>query len=102
MSPKETVGMLELPDWFKDFSSGYLGRAGSQASIASVAKALKKGGRFVLDIGSAAESLLPSLQPRRWIAVGDILFLSSATYDANESRLDVEYTFVHGGVHEKK
>src|SRR5438445_924919 len=101
--------MRDLP-WIARFdgalcfgnSFGYLGRAGSQASIASVAKALKKGGRFVLDIGSAAESLLPSLQPRRWIEVGDILFLSSATYDVNESRLDVEYTFVRGGVHEKK
>ena len=86
--------MRDLP-WSERFdgalcfgnSFGYLGRAGSHASIASVARALKKGGRFVLDIGSAAESLLPSLQPRRWIAVGDILFLSAATYDANESRL---------------
>ncbi|HYS53489.1 MAG TPA: class I SAM-dependent methyltransferase [Thermoanaerobaculia bacterium] len=83
-------------------SFGYLGRAGSQASIASIAKAMKPGARFVLDIGSAAESLLPSLKTRRRIAVGDILFLSSATYDVNESRLDVEYTFVRGSVHEKK
>src|SRR5207253_3938242 len=83
-------------------SFGYLGRAGSLASIASVAKALKKGGRFVLDIGSAAESILPSLQQRRWIAVGDILFLSSATYDVSESRLDVEYTFLRGNSRETK
>jgi len=83
-------------------SFGYLGRAGSQELIPAVAKALKKGGRFVLDIGTAAESLLPSLQPRRWITVGDIIFLSSAAYDTSESRLDVEYTFVRGGIHEKK
>jgi SAM-dependent methyltransferase len=83
-------------------SFGYLGRAGTQASIVSIANALKRGARFVLDMGSAAESLLPALQQRRWIAVGDILFLSSATYDVNESRLDVDYTFVRGGSQEMK
>ena len=44
----------------------------------------------------------PSLQQRRWIAVGDILFLSSATYDVSESRLDVEYTFLRGNSRETK
>jgi SAM-dependent methyltransferase len=72
-------------------SFGYLGRSGTRASIASIADAMKPGARFVVDTGSIAESILTSLQQRRWIAVGDILFLSSATYDVNESRLDVEY-----------
>ncbi|MDQ6800270.1 MAG: class I SAM-dependent methyltransferase [Acidobacteriota bacterium] len=83
-------------------SFGYVGRAGTRASIASIAGAIKPGARFVLDIGSIAESILPSLQQRRWIAVGDILFLSSATYDVNESRLDVEYTFIRGNARETK
>lgn len=83
-------------------SFGYLGRAGTHASIAAIAGAMKPGARFVIDTGSIAESILPSLQQRRWIAIGDILFLSSATYDVNESRLDVEYTFVRGDVRETK
>jgi SAM-dependent methyltransferase len=83
-------------------SFGYLGRAGTRASIAAMAGALKPGARFVVDTGSIAESILPSLQQRRWIAVGDILFLSAATYDVNESRLDVEYTFIRGNSRETK
>src|SRR5439155_2655692 len=69
-------------------SFGYLARAGTRASIASISGAMKRGARFVVEMGSAAESILPSLQQRRWIAVGDILFLSSAMYDVSESRLD--------------
>jgi SAM-dependent methyltransferase len=83
-------------------SFGYLGRAGTRASIASIAGAMKQGARFVLDTGSIAESILPSLQQRRWIEIGDILFLSAAAYDVNESRLDVEYTFVRGNSRETK
>jgi SAM-dependent methyltransferase len=83
-------------------SFGYLGRAGTRASIASIAGAMKQGALFVLDTGSIAESILPALQQRRWIEIGDILFLSSAAYDVNESRLDVEYTFVRGNSRETK
>ena len=83
-------------------SFGYLGRAGTRASIASVANALRPGARFVVDTGSIAESILLSLQPRRWIAIGDILFLSAATYDVSASRLDVEYTFIRGNSRETK
>ena len=83
-------------------SFGYVGREGTRASIASIAKALKPGARFVLDIGSAAESILPSVPQRRWMTFGDILFLSAATYDASASRLDVEYTFIRGNVRETK
>lgn len=83
-------------------SFGYLGRAGTRATVAAIAKAMKPGARFVLESGAAAESLLPHLQERRWIEAGDILFLSAATYDVAESRLDVDYTFVRGGVRETK
>ena len=83
-------------------SFGYLGREGTLASMASIAGAMKPGAQFVLDTGSAAESILPALQQRRWIAVGDIVFLSAATYNVSESRLDVEYTFVRGNSRETK
>ena len=83
-------------------SFGYLGRAGTRDSVAAIAKTMKPGARFVLESGAAAESLLPHLQERRWMEAGDILFLSAATYDAGESRLDVAYTFVRGGVRETK
>ena len=66
----------------------------------TLAAALKPGAAFILETGAAAESLLPSLQTRRWMEVGDILFFSSATYDASASRLDVDYSFVRGSVRE--
>ena len=101
--------MRELP-WHGRFdgvlcfgnSFGYLGRDGTRASVAAIARAMKRGARFVLETGAAAESLLPHLQERRWIEAGDILFLSAAAYDVAESRLDVEYTFVRGGERETK
>jgi SAM-dependent methyltransferase len=45
-------------------SFGYLGRAGTRTSIASIEGALKPGARFVVDTGSIAESILPALQQR--------------------------------------
>ena len=83
-------------------SFGYLGREGSRDSIAAIARALKRGAAFVLETGAAAESLLPSLQQRRWMEVKDILFLSASSYDIAESRLDVEYIFVRGATRETK
>src|SRR5437763_8232545 len=44
-----------------------------------------------------AESLLPSLARNRWYRLGDILMLSENRYDPVESRLDIDYTFVHDG-----
>jgi hypothetical protein len=49
-----------------------------------------------------AESLLPSLQSRRWMEIGDILYFSSATYDSSASRLDVEYSFLRGSERETR
>jgi SAM-dependent methyltransferase len=83
-------------------SFGYCDRAGTRAFVRSLADSLKPGAAFVLESGAAAESLLPSLQPRRWMEVGDILFFSSATYDASASRLDVEYSFMRGSVKETR
>ena len=83
-------------------SFGYIGRAGTQDAIAAIANAMKPGARFVLDTGSAAESLLSSPPSRRWMQAGEILFLSSASYDVLESRLDVEYTFIRGATRETK
>ncbi|MEA2338583.1 MAG: hypothetical protein QOE82_2590 [Thermoanaerobaculia bacterium] len=81
-------------------SFGYCDRDGTRAFVRSLAGSLKPGAAFVLETGATAESLLPSLQTRRWMEVGDILFFSSATYDASASRLDVDYSFIRGTVRE--
>jgi SAM-dependent methyltransferase len=83
-------------------SFGYCDRDGTRAFVRSLADALKPGAAFVLETGAMAESLLPALQTRRWMEAGDILFFSSATYDTALSRLDIEYSFLHGGVRETR
>ncbi|HEX4166462.1 MAG TPA: class I SAM-dependent methyltransferase, partial [Bryobacteraceae bacterium] len=44
--------------------------------LAAVVRCLKRGARFILDTGMAAESILPSLVRNRWFRLGDILMLS--------------------------
>lgn len=78
-------------------SFGYMEYDGSCAFLAAVSRSLKQGGRFVLDSGITAESLLPKLQTQRWFRFGDIFFLSSNRYNATESRLDIQYTFIRDG-----
>ena len=101
--------MRELP-WRSRFdgalcfgnSFGYCGRDGTRAFVRALAASLKPGAAFVLETGAAAESLLPSLQTRRWMEAGDILFFSSAAYDSSDSRLDVDYSFIRGAVRESR
>jgi SAM-dependent methyltransferase len=96
--------MTDLP-WREEFdgafcfgnSFGYLDDAGNARFLAAVARALRPGGRFVLDTGLTAEGLFPTFQERRWLQVGDILFLSQGQYDPVSGRLKTEYTFVRGG-----
>jgi SAM-dependent methyltransferase len=78
-------------------SFGYLDDAGNAHFLKAVAAALKPGARFVLDTGVVAESLLPNFPERRWLQVGDILFLSHGRYDHARGRLDTDYTFICDG-----
>lgn len=63
----------------------------------SIARSLKPGGRFALETGMAAESILPTRQPTRWFKLGDIYMLSENQYYPRESRLDIQYTFIRDG-----
>jgi SAM-dependent methyltransferase len=79
-------------------SFGYLDDEGTLAFVNAVARALKPGGGFVIETGTAAESLLPTFLARRWYKVGDILMLIDNRYDHAAGRLETEYTFVRDGV----
>lgn len=78
-------------------SFGYFDRAGIGDFLSGIARALKPGGKFALDSGMAAESILPTLKEREWWKVGDILFTVENRYDTGESCLETEATFVRGG-----
>ena len=75
----------------------YLDPEAAPKFLQAIARALQPGARFALATGMAAESILPTLQPKRWHRTGDILTLSEARYDAAESRLDIDYTFIRNG-----
>ena len=70
--------------------------------LAGVAAGLRPGGMLVIDHGTAAESILQAITPRRWFQVGDIYMLSECTPVPESSRLDIEYTCIRGSVVEKQ
>jgi SAM-dependent methyltransferase len=96
--------MRELP-WDSAFdavfcfgnSFGYLDVEDTQAFLRGVSRALKRGGRFALDSGMAAESVLPRLREREWAHVDDILFLEENRYDVADGCIETTYTFVRDG-----
>jgi SAM-dependent methyltransferase len=84
------------------YSFGYFDHAKCVEFLSVVARALKPGGRFALDTGIAAESILPTLAPEQHYTFGDLQFDSAARYDAVDGRLDIDYTFTQGEVCERK
>jgi SAM-dependent methyltransferase len=83
-------------------SFGYLSRADTKHFLKRLSAALRDRGRFVLESGAVAESILPNLVRSRWMQVGEILFLSSIEYDAFTSRMISRYTFIRGAEREEK
>ncbi len=81
--------------WGNSFA--YFEHNESRRFLRAVASALKPGGRFILESGAVAESLLPVLKPERTLKIGDIDFHSRNTYVAPESRMDITYSFSRGG-----
>ena len=78
-------------------SFGYLEPKHNREFIGAVSRALKPGGRFVMDTGMTAESLLPRLKEREWAPVEDILFLEENRYHLEESCVETIYTFIRQG-----
>ena len=70
--------------------------------LSGVARALKPGARFVVETGMAAESILPNLEERMWYQIEDVLMTIEHRYQAQESCLDTEYTFVRAGKSETR
>ena len=86
-------------NWWGSF--GYFDDAGDEALAAGVCKALLPGGRFLID-ANLTETLMPIFQPKGWGRAGDILVLEDRVFDFETSRMEVDWTFVRGGVEEHK
>jgi SAM-dependent methyltransferase len=101
--------MRHLP-WQSEFegafcfgnSFGYTDHKGTVDFLNAVSRTLKRGSRFALETGLAAESILPQLDERGWAEIDNILFLSARRYEAAESRLYIQYTFVRDGKRETR
>lgn len=72
-------------------------RDGTEDFIASVARALKSGGRFVVETEAIAEVMLPSLPDRQHLELGDLTFDGQARYDAAEGRIDYHCSLTRNG-----
>jgi len=105
----ERLDMRALP-WQDEFdgafciggSFAYFDDEGNAAFVQSVARALKPGGRFVLDATRIAEFILPKFCEREWARVGDFLFLEENHYQHETGRMETEYTLIRDGKMEKK
>jgi hypothetical protein len=69
--------------------------------LGGLARALKPGGKLVVETAMAAESILPALQDREWFSFEGMLFAVENRYDASASRLETEGLFVLDGKAEK-
>lgn len=83
-------------------SFGYLEDDGNQAFLEAVARVLVPGGRFAIDYGQAAESVLPRWEPRLEAEMGGFSFLEENRYDFFSGRVENRYVISHGGKAEEK
>lgn len=75
-------------------SFGYLTPPETARSLAGLRRAVRPGGRLVLESGSVAEALLPGgVEPRLEYAAGGVTMIATNRYRASESRLESEYEF---------
>jgi SAM-dependent methyltransferase len=81
-------------NWWGSF--GYFDEAGNEAFVRAVARALKPGGRFLIE-GHLAESLLPIYQPHGWFRVDDVVVLEERRLDMDAARIESTWTFLRDG-----
>lgn len=78
-------------------SFGYLPHPEMARFNAALHGALKPGGRFLLQLGCVAESLLPNFREEATYTVGEVVMKIHNTYDVAASALQTEYTFTKNG-----
>ncbi|MDX1615718.1 MAG: class I SAM-dependent methyltransferase [Candidatus Promineifilaceae bacterium] len=76
-------------------SFGYFDDSGNLAYLRGVARALRPGGRFLIDT-PIMESLFHQFRPRDWREVGDIRVLEERRFDHQRSSILTEWTLIRG------
>lgn len=96
--------MRDLP-WHGEFdaalcvgsSFGYFDDAGHAAYLAAVVRALKPGGRLLIESGWIAESILPSFREALAMDVADLHFTAKNTYVPETGRVENVFSVTRGG-----
>jgi SAM-dependent methyltransferase len=77
-------------------SFGYLSHTDMRRFVRNMFDAVRPGGRWAIDTGAAAESLLPHLVEERTIEAGGVAYSVKSRYDASARRLLQSCTLVRG------
>jgi SAM-dependent methyltransferase len=77
-------------------SFGYFDDAGNLAQARTVARALRSGGRFLLDVPTV-ESVAARFRPRNWFVVEETTVVMETTFAVGTSRAETEWTFLREG-----
>ena len=99
----EQGDVRELPEeefealvcWGNSF--GYMPHAATLDHLSACRRALKEGGRLVLDTSTAAEAVLPGLRDEMDYDLGDVRMRARQIYDARRSRIVTEMEFTAPG-----
>ena len=78
-------------------SFAFLGHNETEKFLAAVARVLKPGGRFIVETGMAAESVIPEFEEQSCHEMGDLSLTIKERYIAAESCIDSEYIFHQKG-----
>jgi cyclopropane fatty-acyl-phospholipid synthase-like methyltransferase len=82
-------------------SFGYFDFDKMKLFVETVAAALTKGARFIINSGIIAESILPNFESNKSFTVGDITMDVLNTYDAQNSYMASELTYTKNGASEQ-
>ena len=76
-------------------SFGYFDDDGNALVVACAHRALRPGGRFLIDT-LTAECVFPRFRDRLWYEAGDVLVLAQNWYDHESGRIESDWTIVTG------
>jgi SAM-dependent methyltransferase len=74
-------------------SFGYFDDEGNERTAAGIYRALRPGGRFLVDMPSP-ETIFPRFRDRFWSPAGDLLVLTENRWDAETGRNEADWTIV--------
>lgn len=94
-------GDMRRLEWDKEFdavlcywgSFGYFDDAGNFEFLQGAARALKPGGKMIIDT-HVMESLMPQFQPRGWTKMGEVYMVEERQFDHEAGRVETEWTFI--------